>query len=554
LIFASSLIKRVQSILNTKEVRLYPVYMLRAQERQKKVVEWHQDPIYTQNLNPYAKISDIDEYIKKTVNVWLPLCDVSIDQSPLRVAVSSHKYGIFPHLDISDEVDDSNSQVFSLRNPWLSRYAQDQKDLPIRAGSAIFFNHTLAHTSSENRSNRIRWSLDLRFVAANIPSFRNSPGFSAFTKLESWLRTNSVPPLSESERIKNIISERSCYSGKNASVMWVRQYLCNGEVHNCIRPSNFDKLNSQFSLRCRDSKSLKTYNQTLLFSCFEEYRHKPSILFAGESVTRGLFKDFMRIILNSMKYEISDMIGNITDIVHTIQTENVDVSFTFLTGSFAKNIFNKKKISFTENQKKNYIYSHIKLNSVYKQIGAVDFTIIGAAAWDILMVGDVNIFESEMTKLIQLAKRHSSRVILRTETSLIDPSAANDSKIMLYNSKLPEYNRIIYKLSEKFSLMTLDAYNVINSGIRDGALKFGLMEDYHSCSKRKNQNDIRRTLIDAAENVSQKKMKKYKQNTKDSPECLNQHHISCSKCDNNVHSGMGSMAIVQALGTILCKI
>ena len=103
--------------------------MLRAQEQNEKVVEWHQDPIYTQFFNPFSKSSEMKSYHENTLNVWVPLCDVSIDQAPLRVALGSHKYGVLPHSDISDK--SSGFPIFSLRDPWLSHYAWKQKSLEV---------------------------------------------------------------------------------------------------------------------------------------------------------------------------------------------------------------------------------------------------------------------------------------------------------------------------------------------------------------------------------------------------------------------------------------
>jgi hypothetical protein len=76
------------------------------------------------------------------------------------------------------------------------------------------------------------------------------------------------------------------------------------------------------------------------------------------------------------------------------------------------------------------------------------------------------------------------------------------------------------------------------------------MEDYVACLQKISETN-------AGSNHSQEfadkrlSKKKYKKN--EVPyECTNQHHISCTTCDNAYHSGMGSMAIAQALGSLLC--
>ena len=106
--------------------------------------------------------------------------------------------------------------------------------------------------------------------------------------------------------------------------------------------------------------------------------------------------------------------------------------FTFLTGTFGKRTFESNKESFSEKQKRKYEYSFTKLEKVYNQIGAVDVTIIGAAAWDILLVNDISNFRHEMTKVIKLAMRFSSKIILRTETPLVNPSIRTEELSLHY--------------------------------------------------------------------------------------------------------------------------
>lgn len=563
LIFAPELIKRVQNFLKAEKVRLYPVYMLRAQEQNKKVVEWHQDPIYTQFLNPFFKKSDMKEYLENTLNVWVPLCDVLHDQAPLRVASGSHEYGVLPHSDISDK-SSSDFPVFSLRDPWLSRYAGKQKSLQVKAGSAIFFNHTLAHTSTPNRNHRIRWSLDLRFESETAQSFRRSSGFSAQISLKSWLDADSVPPLSESQRHMGKNISNNCYADDfdSGALVWVKGFPCDYQIHNCIRPASLEKLQSNLGLLCRNGAALRTFDQSAFSNCFADYRHKLSVLFAGESVTRGIFEDFLRIISDSMQYAPSRKgKDTLREIVQVANTNLIDTYFTFLTGTFGERTFESKKESFSEQQKGKYEYSFTKLQKVFKQIGAVDFTIIGAAAWDILLINDHDNFRYEMTKLIKLAMQYSSKIILRTETPLVHPS--NQTKDLLhyleYNSSLKEYNHVIYELAEEFGLMILDAYNIIRSGIRDGALKYGLMEDHQACAQRFSEvntiNNGVQASFDVDEIEESKKVVIRKNYRKNEPprECINQHHISCRTCDDNLHSGMGSMAIAQAFGSLICS-
>jgi len=556
-IFAPQLIRRVKQILKTEEIRLYPVYMLRGQEQNEKVVEWHQDPVYTQFLNPLSEKKSMKEYLKSTLNVWVPLCDVSINQAPLRVAIGSHKYGIVPHYDISDK-NISSAPVFSLRDPWFSRYAWKQESLPVRAGSAIFFNHTLAHTSTPNRNHRIRWSLDLRFESALQNSFRKSPGFSSQISLKSWMDADTVPPLSDLRQRRK--RHENCYSSdaNPGMLLWEERFECNEQIHNCIRPANFDKIESRLILSCKNGEVLKTFNQSSLSQCFTDYGHKPSILFAGESVTRGIFEDFLRILHNSMRYRIST--GGVEEIVQIAKTDSVDAYFTFMTGTFGESIHESKKEGYKKLQKRKYVYSFTNLRNVYEKIGAVDVTIIGAAALDILMINDLKYFRYEMKKIIKLAMRYSSKIVLRTETPIVRPTLRVGESFLHYleyNTSLKEYNRVTWELAKEFGLMVLDAYNIISSGIRLGAIKHGLMEDYGACLQKISETNAgsnqSQEFSDIKGKISNERLSKKKYKKNEVPyECTNQHHISCTTCDNAYHSGMGSMAIAQALGSLLC--
>lgn len=108
--------------------------------------------------------------------------------------------------------------------------------------------------------------------------------------------------------------------------------------------------------------------------------------------------------------------------------------------------------------------------------------------------------------------------------------------------------------------MILDAYNIIQSGIRDGVLKYGLMEDYETCLHKvsefnTNNNDFH-VLLDRDGIRGSKEVEirtKFYKKDEEPQACTNQHHLSCSKCDNNLHSGMGSMAIAQALSSLICS-
>jgi hypothetical protein len=287
--------------------------MLRTQEIGEKTVEWHQDPIYTQHLNPYILPSDMNVLSERIVNVWIPLCDVVENQAPLRLIEASHKNGIFPHTDISASSNKYHVPIFGLRDPWLTKFGLAQRSIPISSGNVIYFNHTIIHGSSPNMGKQNRWSLDLRFIDSSVNTFRPSSGFSTNLTVEDWIRVNSVPSLSQTPLISNY--SKNCYVEDSSDKLeWFQSKYCQSHIFNCIRPKSFPRLDSDMAIRCQSGTPLKTYDYNSLGECLRTYKHKPKILFAGESVTRGLHTDFIRIVKNSLNYYTPKNAGQKKDV------------------------------------------------------------------------------------------------------------------------------------------------------------------------------------------------------------------------------------------------
>lgn len=100
----------------------------------------HQD--YSINLGSFNSIT-----------IWIPLQDVDEGLGPLDVIHGSHKEGL---LDIASE----GRYAKILKNrPHNSEYTS----VNMKAGEALFFNQFLIHRSGVNESNKILFSLQLRF-------------------------------------------------------------------------------------------------------------------------------------------------------------------------------------------------------------------------------------------------------------------------------------------------------------------------------------------------------------------------------------------------------
>ncbi|MGL5803947.1 MAG: phytanoyl-CoA dioxygenase family protein [Xenococcaceae cyanobacterium] len=125
---------------------------------------WHQD---------YPVIQDSEDALV----YWLPLRDVGLRDGCLAIAPQSHKLGVLPQYwhsqdgEVSATIPDREllSQFPCLR-------------VPVNAGDVLVFNTLLLHASGVNRSDRIRWTLQVRHGNFEHPKAiaRNWPNSSVW--------------------------------------------------------------------------------------------------------------------------------------------------------------------------------------------------------------------------------------------------------------------------------------------------------------------------------------------------------------------------------------
>jgi phytanoyl-CoA hydroxylase len=88
--------------------------------------------------------------IQRSCGIWLALDDADEDNGCLWVVPGSHRLGLFDHVDPEMEyAQDEFREVRQARE-------MDEIPVPLRAGSALFFDGGLLHRSSENNSDRDR--------------------------------------------------------------------------------------------------------------------------------------------------------------------------------------------------------------------------------------------------------------------------------------------------------------------------------------------------------------------------------------------------------------
>jgi len=129
-------------------------------------VPWHQDSSY------FAQ--DCDQGL--IVTIWIPLVDAHIETGCLYVLPRMHQSEVFRHQP-------------NAAGTYLEIEAADLPDgkpvaVPIRKGGALLMTNRTPHASFENTSDSVRWSMDLRYQGASLP-----------TNAEQDLRNDgSVPP------------------------------------------------------------------------------------------------------------------------------------------------------------------------------------------------------------------------------------------------------------------------------------------------------------------------------------------------------------------------
>ena len=121
---------------------------------------WHQD---NGVVNEDADETDM-------LTVWIPVWDASEVNGCLHLVPKSHKEGLNVHCPAGGTVAIPN-ELFRV---------EDAISVPMKRGSILLMHRLTCHGSLPNKSDRIRWSLDLRYNPIGQSSGRLAfPGFNA---------------------------------------------------------------------------------------------------------------------------------------------------------------------------------------------------------------------------------------------------------------------------------------------------------------------------------------------------------------------------------------
>lgn len=127
-------------------------------------IDWHQD----------LGVITADVDAGQILSVWIPFTQADEENGCLAVVPGSHRRELVTHCQSSHAL--TRGQI-SIPEPLVE---PNQVPLPMNPGDAVFFHSLLQHAGLPNRSDRIRWSFDLRYQPIGQPTGREwFPGFIA---------------------------------------------------------------------------------------------------------------------------------------------------------------------------------------------------------------------------------------------------------------------------------------------------------------------------------------------------------------------------------------
>lgn len=154
------LLAAVRGLLASTEVVASSAYRIRPKLPQigRGNVPWHQDSGY------FAEHCDTEMII----TCWIPLVDATVENGCMQILPRTHQGSIVRHHT------GGNAGFLVIKE-------EDLPDDPRRAittacprGGVVFMTNRTPHCSTPNTSDHIRWSADLRFQSAAVPSNREA--------------------------------------------------------------------------------------------------------------------------------------------------------------------------------------------------------------------------------------------------------------------------------------------------------------------------------------------------------------------------------------------
>ena len=173
---APALLDAVESLIGP-EIYSNPVQHVRLKPPE-KLTPIHTEPGKVQlGATPWHQaLGVVNEEADDTdmLTVWIPVWDATEESGCLHLVPWSHMEGLASHCS------GPNAARPGLHIPDDRLRLEDAVSLPMSRGSVLFMHRLTCHGSLPNNSDRVRWSLDLRYNPIGQPTGRGSfPGFVA---------------------------------------------------------------------------------------------------------------------------------------------------------------------------------------------------------------------------------------------------------------------------------------------------------------------------------------------------------------------------------------
>jgi len=122
------------------------------------VVPWHQDSGF---FEPYCDKSLI-------LTVWIPMVDATPERGCMQVISRAHLGEVFKHTMFKPETARKGARYYHIPDEVLP--AGEVVTVPVKKGGVLLMTNRTPHRSIENNSDVVRWSVDLRYQSADLPT------------------------------------------------------------------------------------------------------------------------------------------------------------------------------------------------------------------------------------------------------------------------------------------------------------------------------------------------------------------------------------------------
>ena len=120
-------------------------------------VPWHQDSGY------FEPVCD-NELI---LTVWVPFVDATVERGCLEVMPGVHTGGVVRHTQLEAGEEGRRAYLEILENDLPGGRVVAT---PVDRGGVVLLTNRTPHRSTPNRSDVIRWSIDIRYQSADLPT------------------------------------------------------------------------------------------------------------------------------------------------------------------------------------------------------------------------------------------------------------------------------------------------------------------------------------------------------------------------------------------------